>query len=175
MESSATRIIGRPIRERFSERLIRQIDIRGDDECWPWTGTKIQGYGVIRYASCGGGHQVRATHAVYEHLVGKIPAGMFILHSCDNPPCCNPKHLRPGTIQDNKRDEVARGRHVRGITSGVHGELHHDAKLTRTQVTEIRALRGKMFQKDIAARYGITQTTVSCILRGKTWAWHRDE
>lgn len=39
-----------------------------------------------------------------------VPDGMHILHSCDNPRCCNPEHLRIGTHQDNMNDKVSRGR-----------------------------------------------------------------
>lgn len=36
--------------------------------------------------------------------------GPFVLHTCDNPPCCNPAHLYRGTALDNARDRDTRGR-----------------------------------------------------------------
>ena len=51
----------------------------------------------------------RAAH-VLAH--GPIPDGLLVLHSCDNPPCVNPAHLRAGTRQDNTRDMWERGRNA---------------------------------------------------------------
>lgn len=46
----------------------------------------------------------------YEHFIGPIPDGLLICHICDNPPCCNPAHLYPGTPAQNMLDKVIRGR-----------------------------------------------------------------
>jgi hypothetical protein len=46
---------------------------------------------------------------VIEH--GAIPAGLDVMHKCDNPPCCNPSHLELGTRKQNLQDSAARGRH----------------------------------------------------------------
>jgi len=43
-------------------------------------------------------------------LVTDLPAGALVLHSCDNPACCNWRHLRVGTHRENQMDAVARGR-----------------------------------------------------------------
>jgi hypothetical protein len=69
----------------------------GPDACWEWQGHRTpQGYGRHRRA--------------YSLAVGPIPVGKMVLHSCDNPSCCNPTHLRVGDAGDNIRDAMARGR-----------------------------------------------------------------
>lgn len=86
-------------------------------------------------------------------------------HSCGNGHlgCITKSHLRWATQASNMRDMVAHGRTRRG-------PLHPHAKLNLSQVHEIRALQGKMLQREIAALYGITRTTVSGIFRGLIWS-----
>ena len=94
---------------------------------------------------------------------GPIPAGLLVLHRCDNPPCCNPKHLFLGTKLDNARDRASKGR-----GRDQRGERNPSAKLTEAEVREIRSAIGS--QAAIAARYGVTQTAVSLIVRNKNWS-----
>jgi hypothetical protein len=72
---------------------------RGSDaECWPWRGaTDAHGYGNITFRRV----NIHAYRAVYEHMVGPIPAGLVIDHLCRNPLCVNPHHLEPVTIREN--------------------------------------------------------------------------
>jgi len=81
-----------------------------ENGCWEWVGRKYpKGYGKIAR----NGKDVRAHRYAYSLAKGPIPDGMMILHSCDNPPCCNPDHLRAGTAKENREDAISRGR-VRG-------------------------------------------------------------
>lgn len=80
----------------------------GPDKCWPWNGCRSEkGYGTIRIA----GKTKKAHRQAYEFSRGPIPEGMEVRHVvCDNPPCCNPDHLGPGTHTENMHDMAARGR-----------------------------------------------------------------
>jgi len=80
------------------------------NDCWEWKGARSSaGYGQKWTPSVG---QVLYTHRLaYEWANGPIPSGMIVLHACDNPPCCNPSHLRLGTHADNVADKMQKGRH----------------------------------------------------------------
>lgn len=76
--------------------------------CWEWNGFKqpVTKYGETSYRS----KRVRVHRLAYMLFKGEITPGMNVLHSCDVRHCCNPDHLRLGTISDNKQDELQRGR-----------------------------------------------------------------
>lgn len=95
----------RPLADRFAEKVER-----ADGGCWNWTGSKnAQGYGFIADRT-GAGKKLRATHVALELSGRPRPANALALHSCDNPQCVNPDHLRWGTPKDNVRDCIERGR-----------------------------------------------------------------
>ena len=98
-------------RERLMVRFNAKVGQAGPDDCWPWLAkAKLSfGYGVIN--SGAPEKEALGAHRVAWALVnGPIPAGSFILHSCDRPDCCNPAHLRPGTAADNMADVKLRKR-----------------------------------------------------------------
>lgn len=81
--------------------------------CWEWTGKRDdrpdQGYGMVTLANAG----FRAHRIAWELANGQeLPTEVFACHSCDNPPCCNPAHLFPGTVTDNNQDSVRKGRNA---------------------------------------------------------------
>ena len=133
------------------QRFWEGVDKQGEDECWPWTKAKVtDGYGTIAHMK---GVQY-ATHRLSFILhKGPIPKGRVVMHSCDNPPCCNPKHLVLGTNEDNIRDMIEKKR----------GSI----KLTKAEVEAIKSDKRK--QRIIADCYGITQSMVSRIKRGNRW------
>lgn len=82
-----------------------KIDQSG--ECWEWKASQYKfGYGAFY-----NGKKVTHAHIFsYEIHFGEIPKGLFILHSCDNPKCVNPDHLRAGTQKENVKDMIDRKR-----------------------------------------------------------------
>jgi len=79
-----------------------------NEHCIEWSGARTpDGYGSIFRR----GYPRYAHHWAYEKFYGPIPAGLSVLHSCDNPPCINPFHLRAGSQSDNILDSVQRGHH----------------------------------------------------------------
>jgi hypothetical protein len=101
---------------------------------------------------------------------GPLPADKpWGLHRCDNPPCCNPGHVFPGTNAENVTDMVAKGRHRHG-ESDQRGEKNNSAKLTAAIVAEVRRRlsygeRGAR----IAASLGVSNQTIYGIKSGKYW------
>lgn len=79
--------------------------------CWWWLGGKPGDYGAFSF---NGQHHL-AHRFSYELHVGPIPAGLLVLHQCDNPSCVRPAHLRVGTSTDNIRDASAKGRLLKPI------------------------------------------------------------
>lgn len=156
-----------------SERLWALVDVRGPDECWPWTGlTDKDGYGVIRTS-----HGHRAPRAAWAIANGQpIPDGLLIRHTCDNPPCCNPAHLILGTHLQNMADKRERGRHLFGDAHWSRrepervprGDANVNHKLTDAQVAEIRSrITGRYGELlEMAGEYGVSVSLIRKIKAG---------
>lgn len=83
---------------------------RSDGMCWTWRGSTAKGYGQIK-----AGNRVLRVHRVaYEFACGAVPDGMVVMHTCDNPLCCNPNHLVAATQDENMADMAAKGRAWKG-------------------------------------------------------------
>lgn len=105
-------------------RILDRIDrAGGPDACWLWTGARLarrdsglggQDYGVVWIDG-----KVKKVHrVVFEAVNGPLTQERpIVLHVCDNPPCCNPAHLKAGTYADNAQDMVTKARHARGAVS----------------------------------------------------------
>lgn len=97
--------------DRFWARVIKT------DGCWEWTAARFTGgYGKVALP---GTRRLDGAHRVAWRLTnGAIPDGLWVLHKCDNRPCCRPDHLFLGTCEDNIHDAMAKGRMGGGGRSG---------------------------------------------------------
>lgn len=91
-------------RERFA------LLVRKTSGCWLWTGATHSGYGTWAAPAIRRLGPLRAHRVAYAIAHGGVPAGLVVMHVCDNPICCRPDHLRAATQGENMRDSIAKGR-----------------------------------------------------------------
>ena len=144
----------RSLKERFFEKLPPESE-RDPEKCMEWQGGLItDGYGQISIGGNDNKH-VLAHRFYWEFATGrKIPEGMCVLHSCDNPKCVNPFHLRLGTKADNARDMVERGRQN---LNPLFGEANGKAKVPDDLIREAVSL----------VKSGMTQAAAARMIRSR--------
>jgi hypothetical protein len=161
---SKFRKYGDPLRvsERLSLRtawLLAQVETRDRTHCWDWPFWKDRkGYGEINV-----NNKHWRAHAMALVLDGSPrpdPPNHHALHSCDNPGCVNPNHVRWGTHQENVADAVSRDRNTKGERVPQH-------RLTEDQVRSIR--KDSRTLKAIAEEYGVCFQTIGLLKQGITW------
>lgn len=152
--------------DNVKHRFWSKVDILEPNKCWLWQGHRSKaGYGALAVA----GKKVRAHRIAYVLEHGEINEGLFVCHTCDNPPCVNPVHLFAGTPADNVTDMMAKGRNVRAprdesLVNHARGVDGSRSKLTRQQVREI--FLDRRMQIEIAKDYGISNSAV-CLIKGR--------
>ncbi len=151
------------------DRFWSRVDKAGPDACWLWTGAKDKlGYGRFHIGTARSANML--THRIaYGLTYGEQPEA--VCHHCDNPSCCNPRHLFGGTRADNNADMVAKGRGRQG-SNPVRGEKHGSAKLTDADVMAIRAsyAAGKGTQYSIATQFNVCQRTINKVVNHTGWS-----
>lgn len=159
------------------ERFWKHVSIGNPDECWDWTGSVAAGYGTFNE---GCGKLIGAHRYSWKFANGPIPKNKEICHSCDRKICVNPAHLFPGSRLENVADAVAKGRHAKGKTHGLHlhpekakrGQEHGNAKLTSYIVLEMRKeyATGQYSFRSLGMKYGVGAMTAHRAVHKVTWA-----
>lgn len=149
-------------------RMVRfwdKVDMRRTDECWPWKASvNSHAYGRFKLASY---RTATASRVALIATKREEPDGMQVLHTCDNPACCNPAHLYFGTHEQNMRDKVERDRCRTGDQKGAKNGA---AKITNEQLALIvRRIRSGWNNKQIATDMPIGHAMVSKIRLGHLW------
>lgn len=153
---------------------------KNSEGCWEWTrALNNKGYGVCSIL----GRQTLAHRASFEISNGAIPKGAAILHSCDNPRCINPAHLRAGSQRENVKDAIKRARHVnppdthsnpewnaKRLAAMPKGEKLHNQSLTEAKAREIFRLHmGHHNVTQISNIVGVPKHVVADVCRGRSW------
>lgn len=134
------------------------VEVSNPNECWPWMlSRQDKGYGVF---SRSGKRWLAHRYALAS--TGAQIDGRVVMHSCDNPPCCNPAHLSLGTIQDNNADMVKKGRQ-----RAPRGMDQRSARLTPELVRQIRD--SPEGARVWAERVNLHRVTIYNVRSGKTW------
>lgn len=108
--------------DRFWSKVVK---LNGVNACWVWNSqTDERGYGFFWLEVCK--RPLRAARLSYTLAIGPIPDGLCVCHHCDNPICVRPDHLFVGTVGDNMRDMVRKGRHPEQISRQTHCKRGHE-------------------------------------------------
>lgn len=149
-------------------RFWKKVNRLSDNECWNWTAyTSKSGYGWMGVGDKKSNFAHRVS-AVIHGLINNLNTSLHVLHKCDNPKCCNPNHLFVGTNIDNVADRVSKGR---SGSKPHHGELNGMAKLSSTDIINIRYLygQGAISQSELAKLYNVQQPHICRIVNNKRW------
>jgi hypothetical protein len=116
-------------RPKLAKRFLKYVDLSDLHGCWAWTGSLQHGYGQLNLKSLSTGKwaPVRANRIAYALFRGRVPEGLHVLHSCDNPKCVRSDHLHLGTDKDNMQEASQRGRIASGDRHGTR--THRDVYL----------------------------------------------
>jgi HNH endonuclease len=168
-----------PIEERLWSR------VRRTQGCWWWEGAQLpEGHGVM----ASGGRNELVARVVWRLKHGRIPANKQVLHTCHEPRCVRPGHLRLGSRSDVMRDMAERGRlgrqlHPERYPRGDNHPLRKNPELacrgedsprsilTEEEVLDIRARypQGGVSHRELGEEYGVHPTTIGYVVRGGTW------
>ena len=123
---------------RPAARFWQNVDSSaGPDACWPWIGSRHPTNGYARVSQWGSEGSVLVHRIAYELATGYAvtvrttkgtlgPGSQVIAHHCDEPSCCNPRHLFMTTQHGNIADSIRKGRHVGSPQHPIHKRQRSD-------------------------------------------------
>ena len=182
--------------EKDKIRFWNKVDKSGGpNACWVWlAGKRRHEYGAFSIQRNKKTLTLVAHRIAFELGGGIIGKGEIVRHRvCDFPPCCNPSHLRTGSIQDNSNDMVEKGRQRKGNNHPntidpshmPRGDLHYARTkphllargmkngTTKFHTDIIFAIRKEYIPRKVgipllADKYNMSRANVWYIIRGAT-------
>lgn len=137
--------------------------VKKGPKCWEWQGYRLyNGYGRFWMSHLKWPDVEYAHRVAYWLEHGDLPKRGVVRHTCDNPACVNPAHLRLGSQADNIADCISRGRHV-----GTKGQRFHH--LPEMVVRVMRRLHPALNYTEIASIWGVGRQTVMRIVKRQAW------
>jgi hypothetical protein len=141
------------------QQIMRRREIDARTGCWNWTGrVNDRGYGAISAFR----KQTKAHRVSWIVHFGPIPAGIHVLHRCDNRKCMNPRHLFLGSNAANMADKARKKR--AWIPPSIRD---FEPRLTASQVEYIRST--DIAGTELARQFGLTATAIYHIRAGRSY------
>lgn len=137
--------------DSIKQLLLNKITINKTTECWEANTRHPSKYGIGNFL----GKRMLLHRLSYQIFNGDIPEGLVIRHKCDNPPCCNPKHLETGTNYDNVQDKIIRER--------------QQSHLKKDAVVKILKNIENKTAKQLSIEFNTSQESIHSIWNRKTW------
>ncbi len=148
------------IKKDFTPKILARFSryINTEHDCWEWTGgvNVPNGYGIFTANHT----KYVASRYSWEAYYGEIPAGMSVLHKCNNKRCVRPDHLYLGTYSDNMKDIY----------------ISEQVGVNRLTIAEVRGIKGALKfttlpQRTLARLFDVTPSCINYIAQGITWTW----
>ena len=151
-----------PVEDVTSGRVRVKLQWKEDSNgCWICTSHRASGK-TCAYAKIWKDGKTQSVHVfMYEQCFGFVPEGSVVRHTCNNPLCINPEHLKCGTPEENTRDRKDAGTWPSGERNPMH-------KLTLHQVESIR--KSKESRRALRERYSMSKSQIGKIIGGTSWS-----
>ena len=137
----------------------QQMDFPGGGSCWEWLGSKHPKDGRGQFII--NGRREYAPRIAWIIFYGVVSDGLLVCHSCDNPPCVNPRHLFLGTAGNNQLDCAIKGRKARKMTPEIVRQVRLEC------VPDSRELGFAALSR----KYGVNPGAIWNAYYRKRWAW----
>jgi hypothetical protein len=148
------------VSQKTIERFWKYVDKGGLDECWEWRGGKTNGRGRFFIDPLVGA--IDADKASWLIHNGKLPLGLYCVHTCRNRSCVNPDHVSWKTEEQYRH-------YMRGVViESIGGELSPEAKLSNEQARSIRIAASKgTTEAELSLKYGVSRNVIQRVTTGR--------